>query len=83
MIGCGGLQRYAVSNEDEPKEKHHVNVSLYAGGSHSWAPANRENPEHVGVPRRKTEALPEGRCQHAYVHHQEENICCIQKGNPR
>lgn len=30
---------------------------------HSWAPENRDKPKHVGVPRRKTKDLREGRRQ--------------------
>ena len=30
---------------------------------HSWAPENRDKPKHVGVPRRRTKDLREGRRQ--------------------
>lgn len=46
VIGCG-LQRHAVSNEDEPKEKHHVNVSLYAGGVFTFSTLGRRQIEKI------------------------------------
>ena len=36
---------------------------------HSWVPANRDDLNHVGVPRRRTKDLREGRRQHAHLHH--------------
>ena len=36
---------------------------------HSWVPANRDNLNHVGVPRRRPKSLRRGRRQHAHLHH--------------
>ena len=36
---------------------------------HSWVPANRDNLNHVGVPRLRPKSLRRGRRQHAHLHH--------------
>ena len=36
---------------------------------HSWVPANRDNLNHVGAPRRRTKDLRGIRRQHAHLHH--------------
>ena len=36
--------------------------------------ADLENPEHVGVPQRRTKVLRGGRRQHAHLHHREKNV---------
>ena len=35
----------------------------------TMTPAGRENPDHVGVPRRRTKALRRVRRQHVHLHH--------------